>query len=291
MLASCGAKIMYIPDEIVEKIRQNADIVDIINEYVPLKRAGANHKALSPFNKEKTPSFMVNRQRQSFKCYSSGHGGDVFKFLMLHENIDFPTAVRRLAERLRIDIPEPRGGGGGKQGKGNPADARAQKEMLLKLHEKLALHWRDLLLKSDEAQPARDYLESRQIPLDWAQQFTLGYAPQGWDGTAQWAKKEGFGEKQLIEAGLALKRERGAGVYDRFRHRLMFPIRDEMGRIVGFSGRLLDAEAKEAKYVNSPETVLFKKGKILFGFGCAGGWNRLHRADSMRPSPACWRRE
>lgn len=250
-----------IPQEIVEKVRQSVDIVDVIGQYVQLKKAGAYHKGLSPFQKEKTPSFMVSPQRQSFKCYSSGHGGDVFKFVMLYENLDFPSAVRKLAEQAGIEVPEER-----TYGHRAPGDTKASKEILYKLHSQLALHWRDILLKSPTAQTARDYLKKRKIPESWIKDFCLGYAPDSWDATIQWAKKEGFTQAQLHEGGLILiPEEANSRPYDRFRGRLMFPIHDESGRVVGFSGRIMTDDKNAPKYVNSPETIIFKKGKLLFG--------------------------
>ncbi|MFH1067069.1 MAG: DNA primase [bacterium] len=249
---------MAISPETIEKIRQSVDIVDIIGGYVPLKRAGAYYKALSPFNKEKTPSFMVSPGKQSFKCYSSGHGGDVFKFLMLYENVDFPTAVRHLADKAGITITEDAASRA-------PSSDKAAKESLIRLHNQLALHWRDLLLSDSEAAPARKYLESRRIPLSWVKDFCLGYVPAAWDTSAQWGKKAGFSAQQLLDAGIIIRHESGK-LYDRFRNRLMFPIRNEAGQIVAFSGRLMEENKNSPKYVNSPETILFKKSRLLFGF-------------------------
>ena len=246
-----------ISEDIVERVRQGVDIVDVIGEYVPLKRAGAYYKGLSPFNKEKTPSFMVSPQRQSFKCYSSGHGGDVFKFLMLYERIDFPAAIRRLAHKARVEIPE-------RNWDVADLQSRSVKEALLALHSQLADYWRDTLLKSEEANTARAYLESRNIPLAWAEEYGLGYAPPGWDDTIQWAEKVGLSVESLSQAGVALESE-GKRVYGRFRDRLMFPIANEMGQVVAFSGRLLAEDSKSPKYMNSPETAIFKKSRILFG--------------------------
>ncbi|MFZ5806519.1 MAG: DNA primase [Verrucomicrobiota bacterium] len=248
-----------ISPEMIEKVRQSVDIVDVIGEYVSLKRAGAYYKALSPFQKEKTPSFMISPSRQSFKCYSSGHGGDVFKFVMLHDHLDFPAAVRKLAEKAGIEIPE-------SDYRGGNTPSKASREGLLKLHGALALHWRDILLKDKSAEIARAYLKSRNITSSWVKEFCLGYAPDSWNATLEWAKKNGFTQTQLSEAGLVIiPEEENQRPYDRFRGRLMFPIKDEGGRIVAFSGRMMKDDKEVAKYVNSPETIIFKKGKILFG--------------------------
>lgn len=249
-----------ISPEIVEQVRQAVDIVDVIGGYVPLKRAGAKFKALSPFNKEKTPSFFVDPSRQIFKCFSSGHGGDVFKFLMVHDHMTFPEAVRRLAQRVGVTIPE--------SGPQDP-QARGRREELLALHAAVAAWWHKLLLSDPAAEPARAYLKSREMDSALAQEFALGYAPDGWDATLTWARKAGYSPEALETSRLVAVSESSGKRFDFFRGRLMIPIHDEAGQVVAFSGRLLDPEAKAQKYVNSPETPIFVKSRILFG---------LHRA-------------
>jgi DNA primase len=244
-----------IPPETVEQVRHATDIVDLIGSYVPLKKAGAKYKGLSPFNKEKTPSFFVDPGRQMFKCFSSGHGGDVFKFLMLHENMTFPEAVRRLAQRAGIVIPE--------SGDYDPR-ARSQKEELHALYAAVAAWWQKLLKNDPGAEPARAYLRSRDFPDDLAAEFGLGYAPEGWDTTLNWARKAGY-SLEALEAGHLIATSESGRRYDFFRGRLMIPIHDESGQVVAFSGRLLDPEAKAQKYVNSHETPIFVKSRILFG--------------------------
>jgi DNA primase len=244
-----------IPPEIVEQVRHACDIVDVVGGYVPLKKSGAKYKALSPFNKEKTPSFFVDPSRQIFKCFSSGHGGDVFKFLELMENMSFPEAVRRLAQRAGIPIPE--------RGPHDP-EARSRREELLALYAAVAAWWHKLLKSDPGAEPARAYLKSRDIGSDLAAEFGLGYAPEAWDGTLTWAKKAGYSEETLETARLIATSESGRR-YDFFRGRLMIPIHDDSGQVVAFSGRLLDPEAKAQKYVNSHETPIFVKSRILFG--------------------------
>jgi DNA primase len=253
---------MAIPPQVIEQVRQAADIVDVIGSYVPLRRAGASFKALSPFNKEKTPSFFVSPQRQSFKCYSSGHGGDVFKFLMLYENLDFPSAVRRVAERVGIRLEEDRRGG---------ADydrEKHQRERLLALHSEVLVYWRELLLHDQRARAAREYMHEREIPQSWIKDFGLGFAPEAWDDTLRWGREHGYDEALLLTAGLLVRNEAGR-VYDRFRGRLIFSIANDQGHPIAFSARLMDKDAKAAKYINSPETPIFTKSKVLFG---------LHRA-------------
>jgi DNA primase len=245
-----------IPPEIVEQVRQACDIVDVIGGYVPLKRAGSKFKALSPFNKEKTPSFFVDPAKQIFKCFSSGNGGDVFKFLMLMENMTFPEAVRRLAQRTGVPIPE--------SGPFDP-QARSRREELLALHAAVAAWWAKLLHSDPAAEPARAYLKSRDLDSALAQEFGLGYAPEGWDTTMNWARKAGYSLEALETARLVATGSESGKRFDFFRGRLMIPIHDEAGQVVAFSGRLLDPEAKAQKYVNSSETPIFTKSKILFG--------------------------
>ena len=244
-----------IPPEIVEQVRHASDIVDVIGGYVPLKKSGSKFKALSPFQKEKTPSFYVNPQMQIFKCFSSGHGGDVFKFLMLMENLTFPEAIRRLAQKAGIAIPE-------SDGSYDPK-SRSRREELLALNAAVAAWWRGLLKNDPAAEPARAYLKSRDFPESLADEFGLGYAPDSFDATMKFARKAGYSQ-EVIEAGkLVAANERGS--YDFFRGRLMIPIHNDAGEVVAFSGRLLDPNAKAQKYVNSSETPVFIKSKILFG--------------------------
>jgi DNA primase len=245
-----------IPPEIVEQVRHASDIVDVVGGYVPLKKAGSKYKALSPFQKEKTPSFYVNPQMQIFKCFSSGHGGDVFKFLMLMENMSFPEAVRRLAQRTGIVIPE--------TGGNIDPQARGKREELLALNAAVAAWWHKLLKSDPAAEPARAYLKSRDFPESLADEFGLGYAPDSFDATMKWARQAGYSQEALEAGKLVGTSERGTS-YDFFRGRLMIPIHNDAGEVVAFSGRLLDPNAKAQKYVNSSDTPVFNKGRILFG--------------------------
>jgi len=244
-----------IPESVLEQIRQNNDVVEVIGSYFPLKHAGANFRALCPFHKEKTPSFNVNPQKQIWHCFGCGAGGNVFTFVMKYENLDFVSAVRRLAERAGIKLEyEERANEPG----------RDQKESLLKLHELAANFFHHNLMKEPGAAVAREYLKKRRITSETAKKWRLGYSPDAWDGLIQHAAAKKFSGEMLEAAGLALRRDSGNGSYDRFRARLMFPICDEQGRAVGFSGRILTEEKDQPKYVNSPETPIFQKGRILF---------------------------
>ena len=240
----------------LEQVRSASDIVDVIGSYVPLKRAGANFVALCPFHKEKSPSFNVNPQRQIFHCFGCGKGGDVFSFVKEYENIPFPDAVRRLAERAKIPLETENTPG--------QQQTRHIKDSLLQIHEQITQRWQNALVNEAAGQIARDYLARRGVSAEAVKLFRLGFAPELWDDTVNWAKSKGHELPLVEQAGLILSKE-GGSYYDRFRGRLMFPICDEQGRVIGFSGRVLDAEAKTAKYVNSPETPIFTKGKVFFG--------------------------
>ena len=241
----------------LEQIRAASDIVDVIGSYLPLKRAGANFVALCPFHKEKTPSFNVNPHRQIFHCFGCHKGGDVFTFVKEYENIDFPEAVRRLADRAKIPLESEKGSG--------VPQARHLKERLLQIHEQIAQRWQNALANEASGQIARDYLAKRGVSSEAIRLFRLGCAPDLWDDTVNWAKSKGHELALVEQAGLILRRQEGEGYYDRFRGRLMFPICDEQGRVIGFSGRVLSGDEKSAKYVNSPETPIFTKSKVFFG--------------------------
>jgi len=241
----------------LERIRAASDIVDVIGAAVPLKKAGANFTALCPFHKEKTPSFNVNPQKQIFHCFGCHKGGDVFTFVKEYENIGFVDAVRRLAERAKIPL----------EFDNNPAEQQSRhlKDQLLEIHEKITQRWQNCLINEAAGQMARDYLEKRGVSAEAIKLFRLGAAPELWDDTVNWAKSKNY-ELPLVEkAGLIIRKEETGNHYDRFRGRLMFPICDEQGRVIGFSGRILSGDEKTAKYVNSPETPIFTKSKVFFG--------------------------
>ena len=267
----------------LEQVRAASDIVDVIGSYLPLKRAGANFVALCPFHKEKSPSFNVNPHRQIFHCFGCHKGGDVFAFVKEYENITFPDAVKRLADRAKIPLELDT----------NPAaqESRDIKSKLLEIHEHITQRWHNCLLNENAGQLARDYLARRGVPADAIKLFRIGAAPESWDDTVNWAKSKGYDLALVEKAGLVIQRSEDKGqkpdindqksemggqpdrsptsglrrYYDRFRGRLMFPICDEQGRVVGFSGRVLAGDEKTAKYVNSPETPIFTKSKIFFG--------------------------
>jgi len=250
-----------IPSETIEQVAAANDIVEVIGSYFPLKRAGANFKALCPFHQEKTPSFHVSPQRQTFHCFGCGVGGSAFRFVMEYEHIDFPSAVRKLASRVGIPIVEERAS----------AEEDRQHEArrtLLKLHAEAAEWFHNNLLKKQFAESAREYLKKRGIDKAVAKNWQLGFAPDNWDALLKWALERGYSHNQLLQSGLVKPRDEerpGNEVYDRFRNRIIFPICNDVGEVIAFSGRSLEADPQVAKYLNSPETPLFQKGRILFG--------------------------
>ena len=243
----------------IERVRNGLDIADVIGSYIQLKRVGSSTKALCPFHKEKTPSFHVNSARQAFHCFGCGAGGDVFKFVMLYENVDFPTALRLLASRAGVTLEFEKSAR--PRAKGEPA-----KDDLFKANEEASARYARELAQSPEAAGAREYLERRRLDLDAWKEWGIGYAPDGWGFLSDAAgARTGMKMKALEAAGLLSSNEKG-NVYDRFRDRIMFTIRDELGRVAGFSGRLLkESERGGAKYVNTPETELFRKSRLLYG--------------------------
>ena len=243
------------PQELLESIRQASDILEVVSQYIPLKKSGCNFKALCPFHSEKTPSFMVSPEKQIFHCFGCGAGGDVFSFLMRQEGLNFPEAVRLLAERANIALPS-----------SDPRQS-ARKEALLKIHELAAGYFHWCLLKSKTGEKARAYLKERGIRPDTIASFKLGYAQPSWDDFFRHAAGKGYDHTILVEAGLALPRTRKEGYYDRFRDRIIVPVCDARGRVIAFGGRVLDDS--QPKYINSPDTPLFHKGEVLFGLHLA----------------------
>ena len=246
----------FISQATLDQIRAASDIVEIIGASLPLKRAGANFVTLCPFHKEKSPSFNVNPHRQIFHCFGCHKGGDVFTFIKEYENISFIEAVERLAERARIPLE--------REDNPDAQQARSIKEKLLVLHEQITQRWQQALKNDANGQIARDYLKKRGVSDEAVQIFRIGYAPDAWDDTVNWAKSKSFDIALVEKGGLVLPRD-GGGHYDRFRGRLMFPICDEQGRVIAFSGRVLAGDEKTAKYVNSPETPIFSKGRVFYG--------------------------
>ena len=255
---------MAIPSQTIEQIAAANDIVEVIGSYFPLKRTGANFKALCPFHQEKTASFHVSPQRQSFHCFGCGVGGSVFRFVMDYEHVDFPSAVRKLAARVGITLIEERGPSGAED---RQHEAR---RTLLQLQGEAAAWFHENLIRKEFAEPARKYLKERGITAEIAKRWRLGYAPDDWDAFGSWARGRGYEMQKLIASGLVKTKEDADGTpgqrsYDRFRDRIMFPICNDVGEVIAFSGRVLKEKEGAAKYLNSPETPLFRKGNVLFG--------------------------
>ncbi len=249
-----------IPPHVREQIRAASDIVEVIGGYIPLRRAGGSFVALCPFHREKTPSFHVSPSRQAFHCFGCGKGGDVFRFLQDYENLTYVEAARRLAERagIRIELDDTPG----------QREERALRDRMLEIHEQMTQRWQQVLKNDAAGQVARDYLGRRGVLQAAVELFRLGAAPDAWDDTVNFARTRGWDARVMEQSGLIIPRDPndpGRGHYDRFRGRLMFPICDEQGRVIGFSGRVLQGDEKTAKYVNSPETLIFTKSRVLYG--------------------------
>ncbi|MBN1863344.1 MAG: DNA primase [Victivallales bacterium] len=255
-----------IPDDIIEQIRHRADIADVIGAYLQLHRAGSggSYKALCPFHNEKTPSFNVNTQKQIFHCFGCGKGGDVFRFIMDKEGVDFPGAIHILADKYGITIPEPEPANSrNTQQNDKPSSPKVSKDRLYKLNEELAAFFEENLESHPES-PVGLYLKQRMLTPEVIRNFRIGAAPDGWTATLDHFLPKGYTEAEMVESGAAIKKEDSDRLYDRFRNRLVFPIWDELGRIVGFSARTVEEEHQGAKYVNSPETVIFNKRRLLY---------------------------
>ena len=249
-----------IPEETIELILASTDIVDLIGSYIPLKRAGSNFKALCPFHNEKSPSFMVNPTRQSYHCFGCGESGSAIGFVMAYENLPFPDAVKKLAARSGVIIQE--------ETYDPEADKRKKKRSrLLELHNQWARYMHSLLLKSPDAQHAREYLKSRGYGKGMAERWVIGWMPSNPNVFLDWAREQSFSGRELCDSGLAALKDQNSargGIYVRFRDRLMFPIHNDYGDIIAFSGRQLRDDPNTGKYINSPETILFKKSKVFF---------------------------
>ncbi len=250
-----------LSQELIDQINSANDIVEVVSGYIPLKRTGGMWRALCPFHQEKTPSFSVNPHRQIFKCFGCGAGGGPIRFVMSYENTGFIDAAKKLAERAGIRIEE------GTMSAEDEA-RHTMRRRLLALHAEAAEFFHFQLTRKPSAQIARDYLKSRGIGSEVARSWKLGYAPDAWEAMAEFARDQHFEREELVKSGLVKPRDEDrpdGEFYDRFRGRVMFPICNDIGEVIAFSGRVLEAEAKAAKYINSPETILFTKGAVLFG--------------------------
>jgi len=249
----------FIPENVIEDVRAAADIVQIISDYVVLKKKGKYFTGLCPFHHEDTPSFTVTPDKQIFYCFGCNAGGNVFKFIMLKENLTFPEAVRFLAERRGIFL----------SGLEERATSKAQqaRDRAYRINELAKDYWHFYLTKHPTGAEARTYLHKRGLNDSVIDKFQLGYAPPNWDRLLNFLGKKGVTSEEAEKMGLVLARENGRGYYDRFRNRVMFPIWNHLGKVVGFGGRVMDQSVP--KYLNSPETEIFSKSNTLYGLNLA----------------------
>lgn len=245
--------------EPVDEIKQKIDIVSLISEYTPLKKAGRNFKAKCPFHNEKSPSFVVSPDRQIWHCFGCGTGGDIFEFVEKIENVEFIEALQILAKKAGVKLTDVK----------FDSSQSQRKDRLYQINHLASEYYHYLLINHDSGKKALDYILKRGITKKSLDVFKIGYAPNAWEGVSKFLLKKGFSIQELEEAGLVLKDRTGNSFYDRFRGRLMFTLRDHRGNVCGFAGRKLPTdkpeEEKEAKYVNSPETPVYIKGNILYG--------------------------
>ena len=246
------------PQQFIDDLRLQANILQVVQEYVPLKRAGRTYKGLCPFHAEKTPSFHVDPERGFFHCFGCAAGGDVFKFLELHEKMGFQDAVRMLAQKAGLSLPEPADGGTDDQRR----DAQLR-EALLKIHEVASAYFREQLAAPAGAK-ARQQLKERGLSPQTIDTLGFGFAPQSRDGLRTALLNQGFSEGLLVQSGLIAQRD-GGGLIDRFRNRLMVPISRDSGSVIAFGGRQMDPDQGGPKYLNSPETPIYSKSRTLYG--------------------------
>jgi DNA primase len=249
-----------ISKETIERVLASTDIVDLIGSYIPLKRAGTSYKANCPFHHEKSPSFNVSAQKQFFHCFGCGKSGNAIGFIMEHEGLLFMDALKRLAAKAGVHLDE-------EPDDPNARAAKRSRGKLLDLHREAAAFFHELLKTDTQCQHARDYLKSRGFGREMAERWEIGWMPENPKVFLDWARAKNFTGKDLVASGLASLKDEDRpanGIYVRFRDRLMFPIRNEVGDVIAFSGRQLKEDPRSGKYINSPETDIFKKSNVLF---------------------------
>lgn len=250
---------MKIPEDKIEEVRETADIVEIVSQFVTLKKRGKSYMGLCPFHTEKTPSFSVDPVRGFYHCFGCGAGGNVFNFIMQIEKVTFPEAVRSLAEKLGIHLPLNQ----------EKDDASKETELLYHVNQFACDFYKECLYGTKAGQKALDYLRGREFTPETIERFRIGYAPRRWDGLILKARRESVRQEHLSKAGLIVNRKEREGFYDRFRGRLMFPILNPSGRVVGFGGRALEEKPGAPKYINSPETLVYRKSRLFYGLDLA----------------------
>ncbi len=247
-----------IPDHIIDEIRDRTDIVAVVSDHVLLKKAGKNYKGLCPFHSEKTPSFSVSPEKRIYHCFGCGTGGNVFKFLMEIQSIAFPEVIKNLAERAGVPLP--------RNTSDHSADPKQkEREALRKLNEAATRYFQSLLKNPEGGLSARNYLTSRHFDAEILERYRIGWAAPTWRGLLTHVQqKSSVTQEQLVQSGLIIQKEDSSTVYDRFRGRVIFPIKDLHSNIIGFGGRGI-TEEDQPKYLNSPETLLYQKSETLFG--------------------------
>lgn len=243
-----------------DEIKQKLDVAEVIGDYIQVKPAGNSLKALCPFHTERTPSFHISRERQTWHCFGCDKGGDIFTFVMEMDGLSFPEALRLLAKKAGVEVPEYK-----------PRPEDHTKERLLAMHDVAATYYAMILAEGEYGKAAREYVAKRNIGADLIAKFRLGAAPDAWDALTTHLTRKGFTEKEMVDGGLALPRKSGAGCVDRFRNRVMIPLCDTAGAVIGFTARQLPGAGEDdgPKYMNSPETLIYKKGDMLYGLHLA----------------------
>src|SRR3989339_1055353 len=244
-----------------QSIKDRLDIVQLIQEYLPLKKTGANWKAPCPFHREKTPSFMVHPEKQIWHCFGCGKGGDIFSFVQEIEGMDFPETLKFLADKAGVKL----------ENNFQSEVQKSQKNRIMEINAKAAYFFHRFLLDIPGAKSAREYLERRRLKTETIEKWQVGYIPEQWDLLTRYLLKKGYGIEDLVASGLTIKRDgadaqTGRGFYDRFRGRIMFPLSDAHGNVVGFTGRILvEKENSGGKYVNTPQTPVYDKSRVIYG--------------------------
>ncbi len=248
-----------------EEIKARLNIVDVVASYVKLDKSGSHWKACCPFHRERSPSFMVNEERQMWHCFGCNKGGDAFAFVMEMDGIGFREALVMLAERANVELPQY-----SKESQEHYQEERDEKTRLFEIHELATKFYEKQLWEGVGQDQALDYLRKRGLSDESIRKFRLGFAPSGWRNLYDFLVKSGFDGRELSQAGIALKKEQGDGYYDRFRDRIMFPITDTFGRVIGYSARVAPgADESQAKYINTSETPIYKKSQVLYGLSYA----------------------
>ncbi|HSD12895.1 MAG TPA: DNA primase, partial [Patescibacteria group bacterium] len=253
MSGSYGAK---------EEIKMKTDIVALMSEYVRVKKSGATFMAVCPFHSEKTPSLHVSPDKGMWYCHGCGEGGDVFGFVMRMEGLDFMDAMRFLAKKAGVVLSE------------QDTKEQTERQLLMKVNGAAAKYYHEVLRKSPQAEVARGYVAKRKLTEQTVEEFALGFSPDSWDAVLNFLKSKGVTDEQAYRAGLVSKSDRGRGYYDRFRGRLMFPIQDHNGNVVGFTARVMPGPdgkdpKDEAKYINTSQTLIYNKSHVLYGLHAA----------------------